>query len=520
MDSHLTFIADDWELLVGRQGWGPTALLDPFNGNIVLGPALVYKLLQTSLGMDSALPFYAVSISLSIVSAGLLFVCLRARVDPWLALLGAVSILFLGAAYEDFLWAFQVGYFGSMAAGLGMLVALARGDRRGDRIACALLVVSLAFSSVGIPFAAGAVAEVALDRSPRKPRLYVFLLPLALYLLWWAGWGHTAQTYVSVENVEQLPRYVFESAAAGITALLGLASSDGSQTSQPYLIWGKLLLVVAIALVAGRVVHERRISKGLAALLVIGLAFWVLAGLNRNAERFPTSSRYQYPSAVFLVLMAAEAASGLRVPQLVSAAATLAVGLAIGGGISLMYSKYSDHWRPLSGSIRSSLAAVEIAGDKARPEYRIKFPPSVTVPIRSYLSAVGEDGSPAFTESELEARPETERITADVTQVEALGIGLGAVGGSKHAVRCRSLQATPTGAKATALFQGSSILISDAGQSVEVLLNRFASTPSAKLGPLPAGARASIKIPDENSGRAWEVGLRGRGSVRLCASRD
>ena len=33
----------------------------------------------------------------------------------------------------------------------------------------------------------------------------------------------------------------------------------------------------------------------------------ILAGLNRSDERFPTSSRYQYPSALFLLLVLAAA---------------------------------------------------------------------------------------------------------------------------------------------------------------------------------------------------------------------
>ena len=34
---------------------------------------------------------------------------------------------------------FQMGFMGSLACGLGALLALERGDRRGDWLACALL---------------------------------------------------------------------------------------------------------------------------------------------------------------------------------------------------------------------------------------------------------------------------------------------------------------------------------------------------------------------------------------------
>jgi hypothetical protein len=318
LDSQLTFIADDWELLVAREGWGPDVFLRPFHENIVIGPALIFKFLLAVFGMSSAVPFYVVSIFLFLLSAVLLFVFLRVRVGDWLAFVGAFLTLFLGAAFEDLLWTFQLGYFGSMAAGLGMLLALDRGDERGDRIACGLLAASLAFSSLGLVFAVGALAGVALGSEPRRRRLYVGLLPLALFAVWWLGWGHEAESHISLENLAHLPSYVFNAAAAGITSLLGLATNDGSQPDQAHLIWGQILAPIVAALVALRVVRDKGISRGLTIVLVMAFAFWALAGLNRSGERFPTSSRYQYPSAVFLLLIAGElsGAYGSRVSRL------------------------------------------------------------------------------------------------------------------------------------------------------------------------------------------------------------
>ncbi len=193
LDSQLTFIADDWMLLVKRQGWGASYFLKPFHGNIVVAPALVYKLMREIFGMGSATPYYVAAILSFLSSAVLLFVYLRRRVGAWLALIAAVLVLFLGAAFEDLLFAFQIGYFGSVAAGLGMLIALDREDDHGDRLACLLLVASLAFSSVGLAFAAGALLDLLAGRRPSARRAYFALAPIALYCLWWIGWGHTAQ---------------------------------------------------------------------------------------------------------------------------------------------------------------------------------------------------------------------------------------------------------------------------------------------------------------------------------------
>ena len=67
--------------------------------------------------MDSARPFQVAAIATFLTSVALLYAWLRDRTGELAALGGAALVLFLGAAWEDLLWAFQIGYFGSMAAG-------------------------------------------------------------------------------------------------------------------------------------------------------------------------------------------------------------------------------------------------------------------------------------------------------------------------------------------------------------------------------------------------------------------
>jgi hypothetical protein len=516
LDSRLTFIADDWELLVAREGWAPDVFLTPFHENIVLGPALVFKSLLAVFGMSSALPFYIVSISLFLLSAVLLFLYLRTRVGDWVALIGALSILFLGAAFEDLLWAFQLGYFGAMAAGLGMLLALDRDDERGDWIACGLLVASLAFSSLGLVFVVGALVSVLLGNAPRGRRLYVALLPLALLALWWIGWGHEAERHVSWENLAHLPSWVFDAAAAGITSLLGLATNDGSQPEQAHLIWGQVLVPVAAGLVALRAVRDREISRGLAVALAIALAFWVLAGLNRSEERFPTSSRYQYPSAIFLLLIAGEALRGLRLPRLAVVLAAVVVAAAAVGGVSLMQREHEDRWEPVADSIRSSLTAVDLAGPSARPDFPVVFPPNITVPARRYLTAVADHGSPALTEAELGERPEAERAGADLTMAQALGLAL--LPPRSPALRCQRLTASAAGETGITLLRGQFTIENQARLPVEVMLGRFSGELSVSLGPVDPGITTSLRVPPDDAAQPWRLGLIGAGPVRLCVA--
>jgi hypothetical protein len=518
MDSHLTFIADDWELLVKRQGWSPGVVLDPFHENIVLAPAIVYKLMVGVFGMGSATPFYVLSLSLFLTSAVLLFLYARRRIGDWPALIVTILVLYLGAAFEDLLWAFQVGYFGSVVAGVGMLLALDRESEKGDRLAAGLLAVSLAFSSLGLPFAAGALVEVMLGRRPIGRRLYMPLLPLSLFALWWIGWGHTAESHVSLHNVQHLLSYAFNAAAAGIVSVFGLATGDGTDPSQPHLIWGRIALVVLLAAIGMRIYREGRLPRGLAVVLAIGLAFWVLAGLNHNSERPPASSRYQYPSAVFLLLIVAETARGLRAPKLAIVGAAALAGLAISGGLNLMHREYTERWRPVADSLRSNLAAVDIAGPSANPAFPIAFAPSPVASAGRYLDTAEAHGTPAFTETQLAGRPEAERMGADLTIARALGLALVTPGRGTKVIGCETLAASSEGPTGISLLHGGFTFENRTIAPVQVLLSRFASELSVSLGSIEPGVRVALDVPVDNSSRAWALGLKGAGAVRLCTT--
>ncbi len=138
--SHLTFLIDDWDLLLLRRGFNADVLLDPHARHLIVGPALEYKAIQATLGMDSHLPYGAVATASFLASVALLYVYVRRRVGDWVALAAVLPILVMGSAYEDLLSAFQIGYFGSMAFGIGALLVIERADGRGDAFACVLLV--------------------------------------------------------------------------------------------------------------------------------------------------------------------------------------------------------------------------------------------------------------------------------------------------------------------------------------------------------------------------------------------
>ena len=123
---------------------------------------------------------------------------------------------------------------------------LERGDRRGDWLACALLTVGVTFSSLGLPFIVAACVDVAL-RGERLRRLYIVAVPALLYAAWWVGWGHTADTALSLHNAANTPHFILDAADAVFASLFGLAQGVSGGPD-----WGQPLLLVALALGAWR----------------------------------------------------------------------------------------------------------------------------------------------------------------------------------------------------------------------------------------------------------------------------
>jgi hypothetical protein len=512
--SDLIFIGDSWEFLAGRPDWSASTFLEPFNEHAVLITAFIFKLLLALFGMDSALPFYAVSIALFLLCAVLMFVYMRRRVGDWLALCGAVLLLFMGAAFEDLLWEFQMCFFGSIAAGLGAFLALDREDRAGDRLACLLLLVSTAFSSLGVPFVVATMARVWLDPSQRRKRAYVPLLPLALYLAWWVGSGHSAGSEVGPGDIPDLPGYVFEAGAAGIAALLGQQPVDGD--GKPPLLAQVLVVVLGSSLIywLGR---RRQLPPGLIVALVLTFSFWGLLALDRGPQRF--SSRFQYPSGVFLLIIVAEALRGVRLPRGATLAVAVITAAAVVGGVSLLEQGYRVRWQVASANIRATLAAIELAGPSAQPSYEIHFPPSIDLPVRTYREARQKHGTPAFSEAELISAKETDRRLADRTLVGALGLGLLAPADASEPVRCRQITPPPDAQSEASLPSAGGFEVTNlTNETVTVRVGRFSDEAPARVGELGARARASLHLPADRSERAWRLGIKG-GPVRLCAVR-
>jgi hypothetical protein len=517
LQSRLTFFADEWRFLLDRRGSSVGVFLDPHNDHIALAPVSIYKALLATFGMSSAAPFQIVSTALFLLSAILLFAYLDSRVGDRAALLGTILVLFLGAAWIDLLWPFQIGFFGSMAAGLGALLALDRDDAAGDRAACLLLVLSTAFLELGIPFAVAALVSVALGRRPRGGRLYVGLVPIVLYAVWYAGWGHQATHKLTVHNLVSSPKYVFDAASQAIASLLGLATPlTGDGHNLVGLPWGRALLVAGIVLSIWRVRRVGGPSRGLWTALTLGLGFWFLASLNAGSFlREPSDGRYQYPGAIFVLLIAAELLSGIRLGKPALAVATIVTAAAAVSGIFFLHDGYRLQ-RSASELTRARLAALEIERQNVQPGFAVYLDLVTSFDAGAYFSAVDAFGSPAWSESELASSGEVERQAADQLLASASRIRLrpATTSDQGHAT-CLRVPESPTGSRSQPLPPGTYTLMSPMETGVHLV--RFADRPAVDLGPLPAGQLVTLEILPDRSPRRWRLALVGSRTASLCS---
>ena len=163
-----------------------------------------------------------------------------------------LPILFLGPSWDDLLFPFQIGFFGSIACGIGALLALEREDRRGDLVAARPARASASSAQhVGIPFV---VAATSTSRSPAiasGARSWSRSRPRS-GSLWYLGWGREASNFISFHNFQTLIGYVADGLASSLSTLLGLAVPR-DEMAVSSLDWGRPLLVIAIGVGVWRV---------------------------------------------------------------------------------------------------------------------------------------------------------------------------------------------------------------------------------------------------------------------------
>lgn len=521
----LTFFGDSWETLMNRRDFTADALFAPHNEHLVALPVLITQIVLRVFGMSSPMPEFVILAAGLLATAALLFVYVRRRIGPWPALFAAVLLLAFGPAFEVLLWSYEIGFVGAICFGLASLLALEREDGRGDLLAVIFLSLSLGFSTLGVSFILGAAVAIALGPRQRwLRRAYVVAIPAALFVAWYLGWGHDAESHLSLKNVLAAPRFVAEEVAVGVGGLFGLGTSPTTGSPDP--VWGRAILV-ALVVGIGVLVH-RRLRKpepglpfpGLWPVAAAAAANWFLTAFNAFPGRDPAASRYQYATAVFVLAIAANLLRGVRFDRRALVIAIPLAALAIAPNLVVLKNG-RDFFYGQTVITRADTAALEIARETVSPDFQLNpevagAPTLIDIFAGEYFTATDEYGSPAYSVSELESAPEAGRHQADVVLATALPIAKSTEPGSLGSTAGCATQ--PAGPKQeVAVGPGTTRIEVSPGPAASIDLRRFAAGEyPVQTEGAPGGTVTELTIPADRATNPWYLLVEAEQQIRIC----
>jgi len=164
------------------------SLWQPHNEHWSTVPILIYRALFSLFGVRTYVPYVLALIVLHLAVAHLLWRLMRAGgVDMVVATALTTVFVLLGAGYENLLWAFQMGFVGSVAFGLLAVVLVNHRARFGPRDlgAWAAGTAALMCSGIGVTMVAVMTVTALLRRGMRDALLTV-AVPGLVYAVWLA----------------------------------------------------------------------------------------------------------------------------------------------------------------------------------------------------------------------------------------------------------------------------------------------------------------------------------------------
>lgn len=493
----LSFHFDEWDFVQGRRGMSVDTFLSSHNGHLTALPIAYYKLMLQLFGLGHYWVYRLVVVFAHLLVVGLLYMLLRRRTGSAVAVLGALVLLFLGASWENLVWAMGVGFLGAAIAGLVMLHALDHNSRRGNIVASAALLGVFACSSTGIPFLVLATVELGLKRQWRR-LLFVVGPPVLLYGLWYLNWGGGGG--LTRSNISAAPAYVFDMAAAAFESAAGLIGTGAGPVLAIAAIVGLLIWL------SGRNPSPRLIG----ALLGVGV-FWTLTALARAHLAEPAAPRYLYPSVLLLLIAAAELwPEGRRVDRRRLLLAGGVVGLAaIGNSAALVGGAQAI--RTSIDSIEPRLTALELVRPLAPAEYRPDLDREPQILAGKYFAAIDAFGSPAPTEADLIGSSAERRAAADKVLVDIVKPTIRPVSVAIGSLDC------------TIVSPGGEVVVGTGGVKLAVSSGDLAVLRARRFGDLPVEApvgelrrSAHVSFPADASERPWILTVTGGKPVTAC----
>lgn len=519
-----TFFFDEWEFLITRNHGFGDEVFRTHVGHPSLVPVAIYRALFALAGLERYSPYRMTLIGLHILVCTMLFVYARRRVHAIVALSMATMLLFFGSAWNDLIWAFQIGYLGSLAGVLGALLFLDRRDRWGDLGASVCLLAAVMSSGLGLPGVVAVMVHVVLSPG-RLRRSWIVVPAIVAYAIVVLAFSDEP-SQLKLANLGVVPAFL----ASASTSVLRAGFGGG-------IVVASVVVVTGIALVARRALLDAEARPQLATLAALPLAFWGVTAIARGTES-PGASRYLYPGALFLLLLAAETARrspSTVPPRWMTVTLVTLTGISVAVNVEPLR-EGRNFLVPISVKLRAELAALEIARPAGvDPAFRPEPTWAPDIVAGPYFEMIDRLGSPTYGEATLVRRPPQERYDADRVLVGA---------GVLRVVPVEAAPTPPGPAKAppidhlysgTLVQDGScfsligpgelfvtvtvppgGVTVTAANSSVMVHARRFGDV--FVTDPVSTIKEASVRLrpaPDASKA-AWHLQLKTTGSLRAC----
>lgn len=483
-------------------------LFAPHNGHLVILGRLFYELLFGLFGTDYFW-FRVAEVAGVLACSGLFFVLAWRRTSPAIALVFTLSLLTLGYANEVLMWPFDLHTLYSAALGLGAFLALEREDRRGDVLACVLLVLSVAMLEVGVAFAVGAAVSILL-RDDRSRRIWIVVAPILLYFVWWLWARKFDQSDILLSNVRLIPLVSANALIAVVGSVTGLNPTAGASPPEVTSITPAPAVAAGFA-VAGLVYRVRRgnVPPTLWMFLATAIAYWVTMAMGGRA---PDGTRYLYIGTLLVLLVAVDAIRGIRFSPL----ATLGFFAVFLFALPANVQKLNDGRGPELKSARvlaSEFAMLDLARGQVAADYMPSVDPKVedaggyqgiALPAGDYFRGEDRNGSLGMPLSQLRSEELEIRKIADASLAGALDLELQTATAPADRSKCSSVNSGTAASAAYFELPRGGVLLGSPGAAVPIGISRFTRAETGvRLGQLPAGGWAVLRIPADAEPDPW-----------------
>jgi hypothetical protein len=395
----LWFFGDEWDFLADRGlTHAEQGLLVPHNEHWSTIPILAYRALFALTGVRSYWPYMLALIALHLVAVHLLWRLLRrVGTDQVIAAGLTAGFAVLGAGAQNLLWAFQIGFIGSLVAAFALALLLDRrpSSVRGAGVGALVGAVSLMLSGISV-IAVGVAGLVSLGRAGWRRALLVTVPPTAVYLVWLVAYGSSGLSEHSAArgSVSDLPGFV----GRGLVNALG-RPLDAAVVGVPLL----------VALAAYAVAFAPRLVRGSglpAVVLAAGaVALYAVIGVGRNGFHEPGASRYVYLGFGLLAPLLGMAISDIaRRAVVLRAVSIIGVAVLTGSGVVLLFRAASVERKGRAAIERQLGAALDLV-DRGEPRVGFRPDPLVSPDVTTAdLIALRRDhGLPAVATDERDA---------------------------------------------------------------------------------------------------------------------